>query len=356
MNPRRLLLVACALAVSTPALSSCGSTEADQEPGGGGAGAAGSAGAPDGGLDSAFPDAGPDAIVADAPAGDGDASSKPDSDAAVGPEGSDAPWADSWDGAVAHECALGGKLCTSHDARLVCKDTPQGRRWVAEVCPGGQGCVKGDCVTGACSDECNLGEQNGGKKCELYDMGSKSWVAPKPAQSMHDRARAYNQWLRRDGMAAGGVGSARYADPPTYAKITYMDGIGDSAIWTGTYLAAEALRLQATGAADARANVLRLVDTMHLWLNVAGDPGLLSRYAVPSGTQFPFTVGDLQCGKKGVHCGVPYGGKNYDYIGHISRDQYQGVLLGLALAYEALGEHDEPARVLIRENVVELVE
>ena len=36
--------------------------------------------------------------------------------------------------------------------------------------------------------------------------------------------------------------------------------------------------------------------------------------------------------------GVTYEGAQYDYIGHISRDQYQGVMLGYALAYEALGE------------------
>ena len=128
-------------------------------------------------------------------------------------------------------------------------------------------------------------------------------------------------------MAAGGVGSARYSDPPTYSTIAYMDGIGDSAIWTGTYLAAEALRLKATGAADARANVKQLAETLHVWLNVAGDPGVLARFAAPAGTVFPFGVGDLNCGDGRSHCDVPYAGSSWDYIGHISRDQYQGVMV-----------------------------
>mgnify|MGYP000458777045 CR=1 FL=1 len=38
------------------------------------------------------------------------------------------------------------------------------------------------------------------------------------------------------------------------------------------------------------------------------------------------------------------------------RDQYQGVMLGYALAYEALGEEGEDTRALIREDVVELIE
>jgi hypothetical protein len=260
------------------------------------------------------------------------------------------------DGAVTNECATGEQLCLSATRRRYCADGAGGRTWQEADCATGEGCVQGTCTSGACADECNLGDVDGARACELYDLGTAAWVTPAPAASLHDRARAYNQWLRRDGMAAGGVGSARYSDPPTYATIAYMDGIGDSALWTGTYLAAEALRLKATGAADARANVKHLTETLHTWLNVSGSPGLLARYAVPSGTVFPFTVGDHSCASSSNHCGVSYAGGTWDYIGHISRDQYQGVMLGLANAYEALGEADEATRALIRDDVVELVE
>jgi hypothetical protein len=63
---------------------------------------------------------------------------------------------------------------------------------------------------------------------------------------MHDRARAYNQRLCRDNLPCGGVGNAIYADAPTYSDIAGYVGHGDFAIWTGTYLAAEALRLKTT--------------------------------------------------------------------------------------------------------------
>lgn len=243
-------------------------------------------------------------------------------------------------------------LCLDHDSVRLCEEG----HWVEFDCPSGSGCLQGHCELAACSDECRLGERDGNRSCELFDMSTGEWAEVDPAGSLHDRARDYTKWLHRDAMAFGGVGSAAYEDPGTYEKVKLLDGLGDSAIWTGTYLAAEALRLQATGAADARANVISTVETLNLWFNVSGHPGLLARYAVPSGQKHPTLLRDMNCEFEGRHCNVSYKGKRYDYIGEISRDQYQGVLLGYALAYEALGPNDEDTRKLIREDVVEFVQ
>lgn len=175
---------------------------------------------------------------------------------------------------------------------------------------------------------------------------------------LHDRARDYLGWMKRGSLATGAIGSAHFSDPPAYTMIDAMHGIGDSAIWTGTFLAAEAFRLQATGSSDARARVRALVDTMHLWLNVAGEPGMLVRWAKPSATTFSFVVPDYDCSNERVHCGINHDGLKYDFIGHISRDQYQGVMLGLATAYDALSpaiDEDIKKRALIRADIVTLV-
>jgi hypothetical protein len=257
---------------------------------------------------------------------------------------------------VADQCPANASICRDALTREVCGATPAGLRWQDVPCAAGQGCVQGACVAAACADECNLGDMDNGATCAEYDVTTAAWSDPAPAASMHDRARAFEEWLRRDGMAAGGVGDARYADPPAYTQITSMDDIGDSAIWTGTYLAAEALRLKTTGSSDARARVKQLVDTLHLFFRVSGDPGVLARFAAPHGKVFPFAIGDLDCTAARTHCGIPYAGATWDYVGDISRDQYQGVLLGYALAYEALGEADEASRALIRDDVVAFVQ
>jgi hypothetical protein len=280
-----------------------------------------------------------------------DADGGTDASDAGDPEG-DLP-GDAVDEPVEGECAPGEMLCLDHATRRVCLDDPGGARWHDEVCPDGEGCVSGLCVAGECSDECDLGGTDGSRTCGLLDIATGGWIAVDPAGSMHDRARAYEMWLRRDSLYHGGVGNALYSDPPACTDVVSLGGTGDSAIWTGTYLAAEALRLMATGSADARDRVIDLVETLHLWFNVAGEPGLLARYAAPSGDH---PLVDMDCSTRRIHCDVEFEGETYDYSGHISRDQYQGVMLGYALAYEALGEHDEPTRALIREDVVELVE
>ncbi len=250
------------------------------------------------------------------------------------------------------QCAQSGGVCLAHNVRRACI----GGTWQEQTCASGEGCVQGECVPGQCSDECTLGNVDGARTCELLTIGDASWSAADASAFTHDRARAYQQWLRRDAMAYGGIGNAIYSDPPNYTNVIRLRGLHDSAIWTGTYLAAEALRLHATGSADARASIKRLVDTLHLWFNVSGAPGVLARFVTPSSPTFPAVLEGAACGDTNVICNANFDGQQYDYMAHISRDQYQGVMLGYALAYDALGPEDEATRELIRKDVVELVE
>ena len=262
-------------------------------------------------------------------------------------------------GAPSDACTVGDAVCLTKDRRRACLANGTGGRWVEEACAAGSGCFKGACAPSRCSDECTLGEKGtgsgGGKTCTPFDIKAGKAAPSDPAGKTHDRARGYLARMNAESFASGGIGSARYEDT-TRTTIATMDGIGDSAIWTGTFLASEALRLRATGAPDARARVRSLVQTVHLWLNVAGEPGMLVRWAKESATTHPFTIGDYDCSVERVHCGVDHAGKKYDFIGHISRDQYQGVLLGLATAYDALGSADEDLREILRSDAVTIVE
>jgi hypothetical protein len=305
-----VLLAVLAAVVVGAALAACGD--------GGGAGAAPGGAEPPGSASTAPPDS----------------TSNPGDDA----------------GAPGDGCTAGEAICLSKDKRRACVSG----KWVEETCASGSGCFKGACTPSKCSDECTLGESQGGKTCAPFSIVTGKAATLDEAARQHDRARGYLGRMKRESMASGGIGSARYVDE-TRTKIAAMDGIGDSAIWTGSFLASEAFRLRATGAADARARVRSLVQTMHLWLDVAGEPGMLVRWAKESATKHDFAIGDLDCAVERVHCGVDHGGKKYDFIGHISRDQYQGVMLGLALAYDALTSADEDLRALIRGDVVTLV-
>jgi hypothetical protein len=250
-------------------------------------------------------------------------------------------------------CTVGESQCTAHNTRRHCVAAGQGTTWQNETCTAGSGCFAGDCAAGQCADACNLGQTDGSRTCELYDLANDNWVSPNPGASMHDRSRAYREWLHRDILHYGGVNDAIYSDPGTWANVTFHGGMGDSAIWTGTYLAAEALRYMDTGSIEAFENIKDLVETLHRSFNVVGHPGVLARWTAPAGMSNDNT--ELDCDAPYHHCNVSYDGQLWDYQGHISRDQYQGVMLGYALAYEALGEAGESHRALIRDDVVEFV-
>jgi hypothetical protein len=254
------------------------------------------------------------------------------------------------------QCPQGESYCTGYNTLTSCDSTSGGTSWQNHTCASGSGCVQGQCVAGSCSDACNLGDTNAGKTCQLFNITNGTWVTSAPTSSTHDRARAYNEFLRDDSLVYNAVGEMQYSDPPTYSKVSAAVDLADSAIWTGSYLAAEALRLRATGSSDARANVRNLVQTIHLAFKVSGEPATLARFVAPGGQRPAYATPDLDCtNTQEMHCGVTYNGTQYDYLGHVSRDQYQGVMLGYAIAYEALTDADADVKQTIRDDVVALV-
>jgi hypothetical protein len=112
---------------------------------------------------------------------------------------------------------------------------------------------------------------------------------------------------------------------------------GDSATWTGHYLAAEAYRYKVTNSPAALANAWRALTGLRTLVYVTGN-NVLARCAVP--VESPFASGILSEEQaNGVHTGnVDLHG--YFWIGNTSRDQYSGVFFGLAAAWDLI---DEPA-------------
>ncbi|MBB1076132.1 hypothetical protein HUU62_17130 [Rhodoferax sp. 4810] len=146
--------------------------------------------------------------------------------------------------------------------------------------------------------------------------------------------------------------SATFTDD-NYTKINYYGGERDAAIWTGAYLAAESFRYLATGAPDALIQVNETARVLHRWWTLPGDPGYLARYAAPSSSppeiKAALSDNDSEVVHKTLQDGI-----FWDWRGNVSRDQYQGVLLGMALAYEAT--NDLAVRELIRADIVTFAE
>ena len=108
---------------------------------------------------------------------------------------------------------------------------------------------------------------------------------------------------------------------------------GDSAIWTGHYLAAEAFRYQVTAAPDALTNVRNAIAGIESLVDVTGT-GLLARCRVPSNS--PFAAGiQSEEAHNGIYTNGPAG---YIWVGNTSRDEYAGVMFGLGVAFDMVND------------------
>jgi len=119
---------------------------------------------------------------------------------------------------------------------------------------------------------------------------------------------------------------------------------GDSTIWTGMYLASQAIRYIVTEDPDARAEVIRTAHYMHQLMEITQTPGYMGRFAGPNTDEFKCDCGDGHPWK--VHGTGEWEG--YYWIDHTSRDQYSGWWFGMAWAYDAVD--DEQTRQTIRED------
>jgi hypothetical protein len=257
------------------------------------------------------------------------------------------------DGAVALQsegCEGAVSTCIGWNVRSYCVPTESGAMTATETCPAG--CYQGACSTTSCSDECLLGATSSAGTCKLWDMTAGAFVPANPVGSLHDRARDYDKTLRTIDMPENAVMNANFTDT-SYSQVQLYSGTGDAAIWTGTALAAQAWRLLATGEPDAAQEVATIAAELHHLLTVSGDPGYLARLAVPSSSTTPLEYAS-RCTDPEWHCNVPVAGTNYDWLGHTSRDQYTGVMLGYYLAYLA-SANNEPLRQMIRSDVLAIV-
>src|SRR5262245_38125381 len=129
------------------------------------------------------------------------------------------------------------------------------------------------------------------------------------------------------------------ADPnsPDYSRIVSYARAGDSAIWTGHYLAAEAFRYRATRDSGALENAWSAVRGIHALLDITGS-GVLARCLIPEDSLGAAAIQN----EEGRH-GINYNsldGVSYFWIGNTSRDQYSGVMFGLGVAYDMIDNVD----------------
>jgi len=141
-----------------------------------------------------------------------------------------------------------------------------------------------------------------------------------------------------------------FATPASEEIVGYSRG-GNSAIWTGHYLAAEAFRYRVTGSPEAFDNLRRALNGIRSLVDITGTD-LLARCLIPTDSPYADAIITEEAGH-GIFTGT-WENKFYYWIGNTVRDEYTGVFFGLGVAYDFV-ENPE-VRSAIRELVTRLLD
>ena len=122
---------------------------------------------------------------------------------------------------------------------------------------------------------------------------------------------------------------------PDLSEVTDYTRCGDSAVWTGHYLAAEAFRYKVTGSGDAMNNINNAIGAIYDLINVTGG-NVLSRCALPADSPYAASIASQESAN-GIYNGSVYGAP-WIWVGNTSRDQYVAVFFGLTVTYDMVSD------------------
>jgi hypothetical protein len=143
-------------------------------------------------------------------------------------------------------------------------------------------------------------------------------------------ALAISANIRATHMPFGSILDPVYAAPANNV-ITGYTHCGDSALWTGAYLAAEAFRYSVTRSPDALTSVKAALSGLQALSAVTGDNRLARCMFFWNS---PYAVGmENEEAHNGINQNLPW-----IWIGNTSRDQIVGAFFGLGVAYDLVDD------------------
>jgi hypothetical protein len=155
-----------------------------------------------------------------------------------------------------------------------------------------------------------------------------------PALAAEADAVSLTATIRARHMPYGAILDPIFVSPDTEEMLTYTR-CGDSALWTGHFLAAESFRYKVTKSPEALDNIMTALHGIRTLIDVTGTD-LLARCAFPENS--PWAADFIsQESHHGARTGI-VDGEKWIWIGNTSRDQYLGVFFGLTAAWDMVDD------------------
>ncbi len=184
---------------------------------------------------------------------------------------------------------------------------------------------------------------------------SLPWIemTQEQANQLHAKVECYTQRYRDYHLPHGQSVDVIWCDRERSGVVQY-DGLGDGLIWTGQYLGSLALRYAVEPSEALRQQILAILDTFDMLMHVSGRTGYLARYAGPADDSgyIPYyrQYGKGEdpnrpgLGKRAFRGVPPYA--SYVWLGHSSRDAYDGFLFGMALTWKFVKDPEIQQRLV----------
>jgi uncharacterized protein (TIGR03437 family) len=158
-----------------------------------------------------------------------------------------------------------------------------------------------------------------------------------PAQSAEPDALAITSEILANHVPFGGIIDPVF-DSPTGTTIVGYSDCGDSALWTGAFIAAESFHYAVNQSPDALTNVKNALAGLKALDDVTGN-NRLARCMFPSNWQFANYVAMSQSSNT-VNQSPPW-----EWVDNTSRDEIVGAMFGLAAAYDLVNDPDVKSSV-----------
>ena len=168
------------------------------------------------------------------------------------------------------------------------------------------------------------------KNVRTFSVALVILCAMTPARAAEADALAISAGIQAKHLPFGTVLDPIYVSAAG-SEVTGYTRCGDSALWTGTYLAAEAFRYKVTQSADALINVKTALAGLKALTDVTGD-NRLARCMMRADS--PFTAGIVR--EESIHTITQ--NAPWIWVGDTSRDQVVGAFFGLAAAYDLVDD------------------
>jgi hypothetical protein len=124
---------------------------------------------------------------------------------------------------------------------------------------------------------------------------------------------------------------------PDSTEIRSYTRCGDSAIWTGHYLAAESYRWAVTRSPESREQVMAALNGIRKLVDATGTD-VLARCVYPVDSPYAADLSSEES-HHGIHTGTIDGMPHF-WVGNTSRDQYLGVFFGLTAAWQVVDDQE----------------